>query len=140
VSEKNKALVRDFIAACDNHDMVTERRLMSDDFRWNRPEPEKPVTADECIALLVTHHRAFPDWRHVVHDLVAEGDRVVARMDALGTHRGDMGAIAATLKQVRVAQIAVYRVREGKVAEMWAVEDILGLMQQLGMELKPKDR
>ena len=75
---------------------------------------------------------AFPDAQFTIEDLIAEGDKVVGRATLRGTHRGALMGIAPTGKHVTVTGIAIYRVEEGKIAEMWDNSDILGLMQQLG--------
>lgn len=80
---------------------------------------------------------AFPDLSHTVEDIVADGDRVWARLTDRGTHQGDFMGVAPTGREVQMGVIAVYRIRDGKVAEVWEEGDILGLFQQLGMELVP---
>jgi steroid delta-isomerase-like uncharacterized protein len=76
---------------------------------------------------------AFPDQQMIVEDLVAEGDRVVARTTFNGTHQGEMQGIPATGKAVSVSMITIFRLDNGKIAEGWLVNDALGMMQQLGV-------
>ncbi|HXD20546.1 MAG TPA: ester cyclase [Vicinamibacterales bacterium] len=77
---------------------------------------------------------AFPDFHLTLDDLVAEGDKVVARWTFEGTNRGSFAGIAATGKRVNVANgIAIYRVADGKVAEGNFAWDKFDLMQQLGI-------
>ncbi len=78
---------------------------------------------------------AFPDWREHIEELVEEGDRVASRYTSTGTHRGAFWGIAATGRQVRVAEISIYRIAGGKVAEQWCMLDELARMQQLGARL-----
>jgi predicted ester cyclase len=75
---------------------------------------------------------AFPDFRVTVEDTVAEGDKVVSRVTARGTHRGDLMGIAPTGKQVTIAGIVISRIAGGKTVEGWLVNDMLGMMQQIG--------
>jgi steroid delta-isomerase-like uncharacterized protein len=77
-------------------------------------------------------HTAFPDIRFTVEDLIAEGDRVVDRWIARGTHRGEFMGLPPTGQQVTLTGIDIMRVAGGKVVEIWHNEDALGLMQQLG--------
>ncbi len=74
---------------------------------------------------------AFPDNRHVIEDLIAEGDKVVARVTFSGTQTGPFRGVAPTGRRVSQEQIHVLRIAGGKVAEHWAVRDDLGLMEQL---------
>jgi steroid delta-isomerase-like uncharacterized protein len=75
---------------------------------------------------------AFPDVRFTVHDLFAEGDRVVARWSYIATNTGPFLGRPATGKQVTDTGINIFRIENGKIADMWLVQDSLGLLQQLG--------
>ena len=76
---------------------------------------------------------AFPDIHVHIEDLIAEGNRVVTRWSAHGTHRGDLMGIPATGKTVNFTGIAQDRFENGKSVEHWEIIDQLGLMQQLGV-------
>jgi steroid delta-isomerase-like uncharacterized protein len=76
---------------------------------------------------------AFPDIQYTVEDLIAEGDKVVARFSARGTHRGEFQGIPATGRSASVTGIGIYRVASGKIVEQWGIFDQLGMMQQLGV-------
>ena len=75
---------------------------------------------------------AFPDWHLTIEDLIAEGDKVVMRGVAGGTHRGAFMGIPPTGRRVTVPGIHIMRIADGKIAEHWAQGDYLGMMQQLG--------
>ena len=77
----------------------------------------------------------FPDWSVRVDDLIAEGDKVVVRATGSGTHRGEFMGIPATGRRISVTWIAIYRVKDGKLAEHWQNIDELGLLKQLGAGL-----
>jgi hypothetical protein len=64
--------------------------------------------------------------------MLAEGDRVVTRWTARGTHRGELMGIPPTGKPVTMTGITINRLEGGKVVEDWTVFDQLGLLQQLG--------
>jgi predicted ester cyclase len=70
-----------------------------------------------------------------VQDIIAEGDKVVARAIGRGTQQGEYMGIPPTGKQVTVSWIAIYRVVDNKLAEHWQNIDELGLRQQLGASL-----
>ena len=65
--------------------------------------------------------------------MVAEEDKVVVRWTASGTHQGSLMGIPPTGKEVAVTGVDIFRVKEGKLAELWLNWDQLGLMQQLGV-------
>ena len=78
------------------------------------------------------YRSAFPDVRLIIEEQVAEGDKVVTRWIAYGTHQGEMMGIAPTGNQVRVEGITISHIQEGKIVQEWELFDTLGLMQQLG--------
>jgi steroid delta-isomerase-like uncharacterized protein len=80
---------------------------------------------------------AFPDLQLTVEDLIAEGDRVVARWTLRGTHQGASLGMPPTGKQVTMPGISIVRFDGGKSAEQWVVHDQLGMLQQLGLAPAP---
>jgi len=81
--------------------------------------------------------RGFPDVISTIEDLIAEGDKVVARWRSRATHQGDYMGIAPSGKEVEFTGISVYRIEGNKIAESWTVEDELGLMRQIGAFPEP---
>ena len=85
--------------------------------------------------------KAIPDPVHNIEELIAAGEKVILRFIARGTHTGDIEEmdVPATGKTVEVGSIAIYRIENGKVVEERQEADMLGFMQQFGMELRPKE-
>ncbi len=75
---------------------------------------------------------AFPDGRYQCDDIVAEGDKVVARYHFTGTHKGDFLGIPPTGRKVKIEGICIFKIRDARLVDMWVVNDMLGLMQQMG--------
>ena len=71
--------------------------------------------------------------------LIAEGDKVMTRITMQGIHKGELGGIVPTDKTLTISGFTVFRLVDGKIVEEWEILDELGMMQQLGMELKPKE-
>jgi steroid delta-isomerase-like uncharacterized protein len=82
----------------------------------------------ECMR---TVRRAFPDFHNHIEELIAENDRVAARLTYTGTHQGDVLGIAPTGRRVSYAGVALFRVVDNRVAEGWVLGDVHGLVQQL---------
>ena len=80
---------------------------------------------------------AFPDLQYTVEDQIAEGDKVVTRYTASGTHRGELMGIAPTGSRVEITGISITRVEDGKIEEIWETHDALGMMRQLGVIPSP---
>ena len=78
-------------------------------------------------------HQAFPDLRVEVHDVIAEGDLVAARVTYTGTHQGEFLGIPATGKQTRTNGVDLFRMQDGRQAEHWGGPDILSFLMQLGV-------
>jgi steroid delta-isomerase-like uncharacterized protein len=75
---------------------------------------------------------AFPDIERSIEDLVAEGDKVVARWTARGTHTGDFQGLPPSGKVATSSGITIFRIADGRIVEEWSESDMLGLLQQLG--------
>jgi len=132
-TETNKAVLLrlvDGIWNQGNLDLTDE--LFTRGFVNHDPNPGAVADLDGYRAWVATWHAAFPDFRVEVHDLVAEGDRVAARLTATGTHRGDFLGVPATGNRVTMKIINLYRLEGGGVAEVYRSYDLLGLGQQLG--------
>ncbi len=80
---------------------------------------------------------AFPDLEFTVEDMIAEGDKVVARYTMRGTHQGEFMGVAPTGNRLEVTGIDIVRFEGGKMTEHWANSDTLGMMQQLGVIPEP---
>jgi steroid delta-isomerase-like uncharacterized protein len=91
--------------------------------------------ARQSVAVFLT---AFPDLHIDVEDVVAQGDKLVARQCATGTHLGEFQGIPPTGKQFNVTGMDMWRVEGGKCAEHWIEMDMLGLLQQLGVIPQPE--
>lgn len=75
----------------------------------------------------------FPDNRHDVEEMIAEGDKVVVRCTLTGTHEGEFMGIPPTGRSIEVTEIHVYRLEDGKAVEHRVGRDDLGAMRQLGV-------
>ena len=72
---------------------------------------------------------AFPDYHEEVHDLIAEGDRVVVHLTASGTQRGQWGPLPATGKHAEFGEIAILQIRDGRVLRQRGVVDNLSALR-----------
>ena len=81
---------------------------------------------------------AFPDLHFTIDDMVAEGDKVAARITMTGTHKGEYMGAPPTNKKITIRAITIERFAGGKIVEEWGMTDTLGLMQQLGLVPTPK--
>jgi steroid delta-isomerase-like uncharacterized protein len=82
---------------------------------------------------------AFPDARVTVEDQIAEGDMVVTRWRAAGTHTGELMGILPTGRRSEISGITINRFSGGRIAENWYQSDDLGMLQQLGVIPSPEE-
>ena len=132
----------------DNKDVV--RRLVDECVNRDRPDlldgytapdvrvhPGTPGSApdtegiDELRTAFGRFHTTFPDLHVSLDQLVAEGDLVAARWTATGTHSAELAGVPATGRAVRWGGTDVYRIADGRVAEWWRNDDMVGLLAQL---------
>jgi steroid delta-isomerase-like uncharacterized protein len=139
IQEQNKEIVREVINAIDRGDLDKLGNLLSDDFALYSPGSPKPWRKEALYQARNAHFAAFPDWVHKIEIMVAEGDKVAVKLTQYGTHKNQYKGIEPTGKSVTVPATHIMVIVNGKVKEWWALEDNLGLMTQLGMELKPKE-
>jgi predicted ester cyclase len=92
----------------------------------------REVSPDDLIGLNQMQHGAAPDVRIRVSDLVAEGDRVVGRLEITGTQKGEWMGIPATGRRFTMTGMVMRRIENGKIAERWDNIDWWSGIQQLG--------
>ena len=126
---ENKDIIRRLLAEVDRGNLDAIDLFYAEDYFDHGPSairgPEKGrQSVRKALGLL---HRAFPDTRHTIEDLIAEGDRVAARITARGTHTGELLGHAPSGRVVAQTSITIYRIEDGRIAERWSdhPQDIL---------------
>jgi len=135
MSEQNKTLVHRF-----HLEMLQEGRfdlidkLISPDFVAHVPGlPAEFSKGPEGVKKWFTALRAGLSNLYVKHyDTIAEGDMVLIRWEGGGAHKGNLFGVPASDKQITITGFDLFRIAEGKIAEMWQEADYLGMMQQMG--------
>ena len=108
-------------------------RQLADDFVEHEDLPGYPPTKAGVIQYFQMMRAAFPDMRMVPEDVIASGDKAVARVRVTGTHQGPFMGMAATGKRIDVSLIDIICFDDdGRAREHWGVVDQLAMMQQLG--------
>lgn len=134
MSEKTKALVRNFVEAINAQDWPLMHDLVADGFTRHSTAGGEPgiSSREHLIAFLESEYVTFPDATEVLEDLVAEGDKVAARHRFRGTQMGPLGKYPASRRVLEATYLAIYRIEDGRIAEAWAEWDNLDGLQQLG--------
>lgn len=132
---ENKELVRQYpeeIISEGNLDLIDE--IFADDYvEYNSSLPD-PIRGPDGVREYVSRLRAaVPDINCGVEDLIAEGDTVVRRDRATGTHQGAFMGVEGTGTEAVVTGNHIHRIEDGKLVESWAQNDMLGFLQQIGV-------
>jgi steroid delta-isomerase-like uncharacterized protein len=140
VEEQNEALIRHHYEELNKGNVEIINESFAPEYGLYRPSNSlKPMSREEIIEALKSGLRASPDTNYSIEELYAVGDRVIVRLVITGTHEGDIGGIPATGNKIEYSAILISRIENGKIIEERGEADLLGLMMQLGMELKPKE-
>ena len=131
LTQPQRQTVADLMAALDRRDVDGVLAHCTPDAVWHGFAPE-PLDNTGYRAAIGVFLDAFPDSRFPISSLIAEGDRVAAVHALDGTHNGAFQEVPPTGRPVHVPAIAVFRLREGKVAETWLAADLMGLLVQIG--------
>ena len=133
-AEANKAVAREYIEQVWNeHRPDLVEKYMSDDFvHHDAPGITDRESSKNFVAATL---KAFPDYKVSIEQEIAEGDLVVQRSISSGTQTGAFEALGlpATGKQVSTVGVFIFRIDNGKIAELWGTADAMGMMQQLGV-------
>jgi steroid delta-isomerase-like uncharacterized protein len=107
--------------------------LVADDFVEHQGGPGFPPTKEGTLEFFRMLLAAFPDVRMDVEELIASGDKTVARVRVTATHQGEFMGVPPTGHRVEMALVDIMRFDDaGRVCEHWGVADMLSLMQQIG--------
>jgi steroid delta-isomerase-like uncharacterized protein len=133
-TETNKQLVeRGFQGLMNRGELALADELVSADFVNHEAPPDAPRGPAGLRGMVTMLRTAFPDFHIEVAELIAEGDKVVARTTLQGTHTGPYVGIPPTGRPFVQDQIHIFRFADGKAVEHRAVRDDLGMLQQLGV-------
>jgi steroid delta-isomerase-like uncharacterized protein len=107
--------------------------VYADDVVDRMPIPGQPTGREALKDVVRLFRTAMPDLRMHLHGALACGDLGVDFWTLTGTHTGPLGDLAATGRAVAFSGIDMIRVRDGRVAELWHVEEMLQFREQLGL-------
>jgi hypothetical protein len=130
--EENKAIVGRFWEEWSKGNLGIVDELQANNCVFHGPGVREIHGPEGLKQLLVTVLTALPDYHLTVEDMVAEADKVAARLTETGTHQGDFQGIPPTGKWCTHPSICISRIVGGKIVETWCESDMLGLMQHLG--------
>ena len=102
------------------------------------PVPGQRPGHDGLRDVLEVFHRAFPDQEMELLATVADGDLAMDHWIFRGTHTGDLDGVPATGRRVEFRGFDLARIRDGRITEIWHVEDMAALWSDLGLPAGPR--
>ncbi len=142
--EENKAVVRQYFENAKSDPNVCDE-IFAPVFRFHTLQhasvtpqvvESTPQSEKASYEWLKT---VWGDWQMTIDEMIAEGDRVMVCWTFQGTHQGEYMGLPPTNKKVSYSGINIFRLTDGKIAEIWDLYDRLWLWQQLGVLPDIKD-
>lgn len=137
-AEEAEATVRHMFEIANEKDPDAYVEVLHEDFVNHSAPPGIPTDREGYRQIYGMYVNAFPDFVITVEDMVAEGDRVMIRWRARGTHQGVLMGVPPTGKTVEMEGITFNRVADGKVVEQRENADMMGILQQIGAVPEPE--
>ena len=129
--EQNKALMQRFLDSSIANDPVDLVGLLAADFVAHIPPG--PSNPEGFVKHNSYFNEAFTDRQIIVEDLIAEGDKVIARIVWSGNQTGEFMGMPPSGKHVEISATITERIQGGKLVEHWSLFDRMAMMQQLGL-------
>jgi predicted ester cyclase len=138
-TEENKALVRRFYEEIDKGNLAAMDELVTEDYIDHNPPPLPGLQPGrEGLKRFFKLFWEATSGSHHIEDQIAEGDKVVTRLTAVGKHEGDLPGAPRTGNDLKMTSITIHRIAGGKLVEKWSEKDMLGYLQQIGVMPSPE--
>ena len=140
LEEQNQILVKQVFDRLNQQDETIFTELFSADYGWYFPANNtEKITREEEAGFVKLVWSAFPDIHWNIEEMITSGNLVVVRFTNTGTHEGEYQGLPPTGNKWESGGVWIARIKEGKIVEVREEADVLGWMQQLGLELKMKE-
>jgi len=134
----NVEIVREYTRRVFNaHAPALASEYVTAGVQWHGGTLGSVQGAENLVALLEGFIGALPDLNAQEQDVVAQGDTVAIRFVVEATHKGELLGIAPTGRRVRWDAVDVYQLRDGKITEEWAADDLTAILHQVGAYTPP---
>jgi steroid delta-isomerase-like uncharacterized protein len=135
--EQNIRNATEWGEAVNSGDLERLRYLVTPTVVEHDPAPGQKPGAQGYIDLFAEMRAAFPDLKVTPEHVLADDDTIAAAYTVTGTHQGTFLGIEPTGKAIRARGVQIARYEDGRMVERWGSSDQLGILQQLGAEVKP---
>lgn len=131
--EQHKDIVRRVVEALNRHDFAALDEFFAADVLGHHPYGPPMEGRDSLKQFMKMVRVAFPDLRLTVHEMIGEGDKLVSKYTATGTHKGEFMGTPPSGKPINFVGVQILHFSSGRVVDDWEIFDQFGLMQQLGL-------
>jgi predicted ester cyclase len=132
-TDTQKMIERIPLEVLNNNKFELIDEIYSPTYVEHTPQPGVPATREGLKQTVIDLKKAFPDLHYTIEDVIEGGDRIVHRLTASGTMKGDFAGMPATGKHATWTEIHIGRVVNGRLTEHWGVIDQLSMLIQLGV-------
>jgi predicted ester cyclase len=141
--DDNKALGLRFFEALDTGNLRLLENIFTEDCVFYRGDLIEPARGLAGISSIVDKRvQTIPRFPTTIHQIIGEGDLVATRETHEGIHRGQfstpIGTFDVTGRPIQWTSQVFFRLKEGKIAEMWVARDELGILRSLGIVLEAR--
>jgi steroid delta-isomerase-like uncharacterized protein len=128
--ERIVQLIQDFMVGGN---AAVARRLIAGDVVSHSALPGQAPGVEGVIETFSMFRHAFSDLAIEIHQLIAAAEKVVSHVTVTGKHTGSFMGNKPSGNLISYEEMTIFRFKDGKIVEHWAVADAYGLMQQMGM-------
>ncbi len=125
----NKEVVRQFFEIYNNQDYETAYKYMAPNYiDHGLPQVQ---SVEDAIEILKATHKAFPDIKVVINDLIEENDKVVFRGHFTARHLGEFVGIAPSGVKVEFEALEIFKIENQKIVESWGYWPLSEILSQI---------
>lgn len=134
--QESLALIRklyEFYNQNDSNNLSSCENLFASNVQFHDPAVSHSKSGIQSIKQAENSNiKAFPNKKTKIESLLPAEDQIVVRWSSTGTHKGEFQGIAPTNRDFKINGISIYRISNGKIAEIWQIWDRFGLLEQIG--------
>ncbi|HZS76014.1 MAG TPA: ester cyclase [Ktedonobacteraceae bacterium] len=134
-TDENKTIARRYVEMWNTGNLSLADEILSPEY-VDHTHPDRSPGPDGVKREIRAFREAFPDSYARVEQMISEGDTVAFRFASYGTHLGTFGPFPPTGKQVQLIGMDFLRIADGKIVELWSVQDTLAWVEQLGLRVQ----
>src|SRR5216110_2357363 len=137
MEEKNKEIIRRYYDELWNKwNLALANELIASDVSFRGSLAVEVQGLEGFKSYVNTVRAAFPDFHNTIEDLIAEENKVVARLTYNATHRGEIFGVAPTGKKIEYSGVAISHIIDNKIVSGWVLGDTQSLMRRIGKSIE----